>query len=356
MGPALAVAGVLLLVFDLHDVIKTTLGQRGGPITTWISGALWRGATRLGRYGTHRMLYAGGLAAVVLIVVLWLAVLWCAWGLIFCGARDAVLTAEGWPAAVHERFQYAGYAMVTLGTPGGFEPGSALWRALTVLAAANGFAVLTLGIAYLTPLLSAATEKRRLALDISILGGSADEIVRRAWNGEDCGALEPHFDQLRPSLTLLAQRYLTYPALHYFHSTDRSSAAAPNLAALDEALTLLRHGCPDTCRLAPHALDTTRRAISTVLSTLRAAFVEPADEVPPPPQLAALRRAGIPTVGDEEFHAALDELADRRRLLLALVKSDGWRWNDVHCPPDEADGDNAEEPLTEVDSREVISG
>jgi len=28
MGPALAVLGVVLLVFDLHDVVKTTLGQR----------------------------------------------------------------------------------------------------------------------------------------------------------------------------------------------------------------------------------------------------------------------------------------------------------------------------------------
>jgi hypothetical protein len=62
MGPALAALGVVLLVFDLHDVVETTLGQRGGPITTF-TGTLWRAATRLRRYGTHHVLYAAGLAA-----------------------------------------------------------------------------------------------------------------------------------------------------------------------------------------------------------------------------------------------------------------------------------------------------
>jgi hypothetical protein len=38
MGTALAVAGIVLLAVDLHDVIETTFGQRGGPITPWITG------------------------------------------------------------------------------------------------------------------------------------------------------------------------------------------------------------------------------------------------------------------------------------------------------------------------------
>ena len=234
-----------------------------------------------------------------------------------------------------------------------------MWRAITALAAANGFGVLTLGIAYLTPLLTAATEKRQLALDVSILGESADQIVRRAWNGTDCSPLEPHLARLASSLTLLAQRYLTYPALHYFHSTDRSSAAAPSLAALDEALTLLTLGCPPRVRPQAFALDTTRRAVSTVLSTLRSAYVEPADEVPPPPDLGALREAGVPTVSEAEFHQSLEEVEERRRLLLALVKGDGWNWNEVHHRAeegDESDDGDETEPLTDVDAREVLPG
>lgn len=353
MGTAYAVSGILLLAFVMHDVIKTTLGQGGGYITTWLSVTLWKTATRLGRYGRHTMLYAAGLATVALIVVLWMGLLWIAWALIFSGSREAILSSAGWPASFEERLQFAGYAMVTLGSPAGFVPSATVWRAATVLAAANGFAVLTLGIAYITPLLSAATEKRQLALYISTLGESADEILVRAFEGEDCRSFESHLDQLTPMLVLLAQRYLTYPALHYFHSTNRSSAAAPSLAALDEALTVLLVGCVPGKGPSSFSLNSARRAISVVLTTLKSAYVEPAEEVPPPPALYALRRAGLETVEMEAFEEAMEEHADRRRMLLALVKSDGWNWNDVHHRDDE-DDDGSDEPMTEVDAREVL--
>lgn len=351
MGTAYAVSGILVLVFVMHDVVKTTLGQHGGFLTTWLTATLWRAATRLSRYGRHTMLYVGGIAAVALIVVFWMGLVWLGWALIFSGAREAVVGPEGWPASFGERIQYAGYAIVTLGTPGGQEPTSNLWRAATVLAAANGFSVLTLGIAYLTPLISAATEKRQLALYISSLGESADEILVRAFDGEGCGSLESHLEQLAPMLVLLAQRYQTYPALHYFHSTNRSSAATPSLAALDEALTLLEAGCVEAQRPAPFAVGVTRRAITVVLGTLESAFVQRAEEVPPPPDLEALREAGLETASDEDFAAALEEHEDRRRLLLALVKSDGWNWNAVHHDDGESDGDD--EPMTEVTADDV---
>jgi hypothetical protein len=34
-------------------------------------------------------------------------------------------------------------------------------------------------------------------------------------------------------------------------------------------------------------------------------------------------------VNDDEFRLALESLVDRRRLLLGLVKEEGWRWEDV---------------------------
>lgn len=355
MDAAFAVSGILVLTFVMHDVIKTTLGQHGGYLTTWLTATLWRAATRLSRYGRHTMLYVAGVTAVILIVVSWMGLIWLGWTLIFSGAREAILGPEGWPASFGERIQYAGYAIVTLGTPGGHEPSSNLWRAATVFAAINGFSVLTLGVAYLTPLISAATEKRQLALYISSLGESADEILVRAFDGENCGSLEAHLEQLAPMLVLLAQRYQTYPALHYFHATNRSSAATPNLAALDEALTLLQTGCVEAQRPGPLAVGVARRAITAVLGTLRSAFVQPADEVPPPPSLEALREAGFETVDDETFAVAMEEHEERRRLLLALVKSDGWDWNAVHHD-DEEETDGEDVPMTEVTADDVRRG
>jgi hypothetical protein len=40
-----------------------------------------------------------------------------------------------------------------------------------------------------------------------------------------------------------------------------------------------------------------------------------------------LRVGGIPTVDDEQFRAAVDALADRRRALLGVVHGDAWEWH-----------------------------
>jgi hypothetical protein len=47
---------------------------------------------------------------------------------------------------------------------------------------------------------------------------------------------------------------------------------------------------------------------------------------PPAPALAPLRAAGIATVDDASFTAAVVRQAERRERLLALVRHDGWHW------------------------------
>lgn len=42
--------------------------------------------------------------------------------------------------------------------------------------------------------------------------------------------------------------------------------------------------------------------------------------------LAALKEAGIPTVDTDAFEQALDDLTDRRRILLGLTRSDAREW------------------------------
>ena len=45
----------------------------------------------------------------------------------------------------------------------------------------------------------------------------------------------------------------------------------------------------------------------------------------PPPDLDALRQAGIPTVTEDQYRAAVEERAPRRRQLAALLDDEGWR-------------------------------
>jgi hypothetical protein len=49
-------------------------------------------------------------------------------------------------------------------------------------------------------------------------------------------------------------------------------------------------------------------------------------EAPRPVVLAALKEAGIPTVDTDAFEQALDDLTDRRRILLGLTRSDAREW------------------------------
>lgn len=338
MSWALLAAGVALIVFAFYDLIKTTLGQGGGPMTNRVTALVWRlGLALLRRRRAHRLLTVAGVAGVLLVLVLWLALVWAGWTLIFSSSERAVVWSDSRrPATMHERSRFAGYALVTLGM-GDFEPEGGIWKVCTALAAASGFSLLTLSLTYLTPLVGAATAKRQLGLYIGTIGRTPREILLGAWDGETFRDLEPHLQNLSPMITLLAQRHLTYPALHYFHA-PRGAAAAPALAALDEALTLLGDACRPEQAPAATLLRSTRRAIWSLLTTLDNAYIEPAPEPPSPPEVASLAAAGLPLVDAAEVRRRLPHRSHRRRLLLAFVESDGWSWQDVVEAADESPG------------------
>jgi hypothetical protein len=117
--------------------------------------------------------------------------------------------------------------------------------------------------------------------------------------------------------------------IHYCHSAERQTTAEIYIAVLDEALTLLATGVKPEHRPDAATLNITRRAMSKFLDTLKSAFIKPAAATPPIPRLEPLRANGIPTVSDEDFQIAVDDIQKRRQLLLALVKSDGWSWEAV---------------------------
>lgn len=101
---------------------------------------------------------------------------------------------------------------------------------------------------------------------------------------------------------------------------------------LDETLTLLQAGVKPEHQPDRVALYATRQAVSQFLETLTSAFIKPAATTPPLPRLEQLRVRGIPTASDEDFQAAVSEIERRRRLLLALVKNDGWSWETIENP------------------------
>ena len=130
-------------------------------------------------------------------------------------------------------------------------------------------------------------------------------------------------------LTGMVESYLAYPILNYFHSPERAKSFVLSVVTLDEALTLLYYGVENSCRPDQAALNPLRRASSAFLKTLKSAYFEPASENPPPPPLALLKDQGIPVVSEQAFLEATKHFMLRRKLLLTLVKHDGWNWDSV---------------------------
>nr|WP_249038834.1 ion channel [Haloterrigena salifodinae] len=123
-------------------------------------------------------------------------------------------------------------------------------------------------------------------------------------------------------LATLTENHKAYPIFHYFHSARPDRSPIVEIVVLDEALTLLRFGVPKRERPNEITIRNARTSVEHYLETLHERFVEPADDSPPSPDLHSLHEAGIPTVSDDEFETALDELEARRRLLYGLVESD----------------------------------
>ena len=335
MSVPLLAGGLALLTLAFYDLVKTTLGRGGGPLTNRVTALVWRLALAVHqRRQAHGLLDVAGVAGILAVILVWLALVWGGWTLIFASDPGAVVWSESRrPATLAETSRYTGFTMVTLGM-GDFEPEDGGWKLATALTAASGFSLITLSLTFLMPLVGAATAKRQLGLYLSTLGRNSQEILRQAWNGESFSAVEPHLQNLSPMIALLAERHLTYPALHYFHA-HRNAAVAPSLASLDDALLVLAKGCPAERAPSAALVASARRTISALLSTLDSAFIDAASEPPPPPDLGALRRAGLPVVGDAELAPRFAACEKRRRLLLGFVESDGWTWRDVEAPEDD---------------------
>lgn len=330
MHIALGLIGIVIIAVTILDIIWTTLGRGGGPITTRISSWLWKVALYLNQYSPSRkFLSVAGVGVILVVFTVWIYLIWIGWTLIFTMDEGSVVSTEGdEPVDIVERFYFAGSTLWTLGI-GEYKPQGPVWLVAAALATTQGFFLITLSVTYLILVVSAVIEKSQLAVYISSFGKRVDDIILIAWNGKDWRILEQHLVAITPLLARLEQLYIAYPVLHYFHSTSRGSAAAPSIAALDEALTVIEYGIRKEYQPDPVALHPIRQAIWELLSTLRVDFIEPAAEAPPMPSLDRLRSSEIPTVSNEIFQTAVTNLSDRRKHLLALVENDGWSWDDV---------------------------
>ena len=344
MSFVLFILGALLLLLVLADLLWTTMGTGGGPMTKRVTSLLWGGALRFHhRWQSHQLLSVTGVGVFLFAVMLWIVLTWAGWLLVFSSSTGAVVNAQTKvPADVWERVYFTGFTIFTLGT-GDYQPVGRFWQVFTALASFSGLFVVTFSITYVLPVVQAATHKRQLAVYISSLGQSAQAILVHCWDGERFDALEQHLASITSDIAQLEQRHLTYPVLHYLHAKQRPEGLGLSLSALDEALTILECGVEPDVKPKEGILRPVRQVLTEFLETLSSIYIDAQDEAPAPPSLEPLRERGIPVVSDAAFDERVAELDKRRRLLAALVCNDGWSWDTTH--PD-LDGHRATEPLS----------
>lgn len=334
MNLLLGILGLVILIVLSFDILWTTLLiAGGGPLSTRLTSWVWRFLLFIQGSGEkHRLLSYGGLLVIVINLLFWVSFIWLGWLLIFNADPTAVLKESSQlPADFSSRIYYTGYTLITLGI-GDYVAGNDFWQIVTVIASANGFIFVTLSITYLLPIVSAVVQKRQLAGLIYTLGCSPKEIITNAWNGENYRMLSQFFSTLTPQILEMGQKHLAYPILHCFHTYHRETAAAPNIVALDEALSMLMYGIDKTHQLDKLSTSSLRKAITLFLTTQFSTHISSENEIPPEPDFAPIRKAGITTVALDSFRSKFHEISTRRKLLHALVVNDGWKWEDVTDP------------------------
>lgn len=319
--------GLLALVFV--DALWTTLwvDGGGGPLTSRLTTWSWRAVLTVVGRRRHRVLSLFGPAILVVTVAVWSLLLWGGWVLVYASEPASLLTNSDFPtpASWTGRIWFVAFAISTMGN-GDYSVAEGVWQLVASVTTLSAFFLATLVISYLLSVLAAVVAKRAFAGQVSAMGGSPTEILRNAWDGESFQTLDLQLNATSGELGALTEQYMSYPVLQYYHAARRTKSPTVATALLDETLTIMRFGIPAEHRPTVAVLHAARSSVAAYLETLDSAFIEPADETPPLPDLDALRTAGIPTVDDPEFADAVEGLRTRRRKLMGLLLSDGWNW------------------------------
>lgn len=328
--PLLALLGAVLVLAIAYDGARTTLSaSASGPITRRLSAAVW--ATLLfvhRRRPSHAMLERAGTWITLSLIVAWVLLAWLGWTLVFCATPGAVQNSTTmFAASFFDRVYFAGFTLTTLGV-GDFTPQGALWQLLTVAAAGNGLLLFTMSITYVIPIISAATEKRQLALTINTLGESPLAIWRNTVGNGDFEVLRTQIAQIEAAIADAGQKHLAYPILHYFHSADTMTALPLALARLDQALAIVDHAAPDLPKAMRTRIGITQRTIERFMVTLESAFIRASDARPQIPSLEPFTKLAFFDADPETLRTKLAGLA-RQPLMHAYVRDDGWRWEAV---------------------------
>lgn len=333
MNYLLLAAGIIIIVAVVYDFVFTAFSPKGaGIFTHGISVFLYklfRGICI--KLNAMKLLEGAGIIIIVVILVFWYLSIWMGASLIIISDPHSILNnATQNYADLSEKFYYTGFTISTLGG-GDYSPTSAVWQIFTVVFAFLGFALITTGVSYMVPVLSAVVNKRTLATYISLLGTNPQEILRNQWKGDGFRTLEEHLPKLSEMIIQHSQQLLAYPVIYCFYSYNPHKSAGLNIAKLDEALSILLLNISEENRPSEQSIRSLRNAISEYLHVQKDYFINLKDSDLDLPEMKQLKEAGIPLVYEQDNLAEVyEDLDDRRKILGAIQKDQRRDFSDIY--------------------------
>lgn len=311
-------AGAALLMTTLLSAVGTLVLPRGvqGRMFRFVFvnvRALADVATR--RAGRERRDLALAMVApigLLLLPVLWILLVWLAYGGLFVAVGVTPMTAA---------LRLSGSSLLTLG----FTSPSGAWQTLLTFSEATfGLGLLTLLIAYLPTMYSAFSAREAEVAMLEVRAGdppSGVELLERYRRINRDAELPDLFDQWEAWFAVLDETHTSLPALPLFRSpnADRSwvTAAGAVLDAGSLYLSTVDHGPAPSANLCIRAGYTTLRRICDLYGI-------PYDSDPAPDDPISLARDEFEEAVDRLAEAGYPMVADRDR---AWREFAGWRVN-----------------------------
>ncbi|MGY2064551.1 ion channel [Blastococcus sp. SYSU DS0619] len=322
------VLGLAIVAFAVVDEVRTTLAVASGPgpLTRLITDGVWRLARRPAVADAAPVRFIGGPGVVVIAATVgaWFSLLWLGWSLVFLGDEEAVVgSSSGAPASVWERFYFAGYSVATLGN-GGYQPAGAGFQLATMAAALTGMLLITLGVSYLTSVISAVVGKRSFASQVTGFGGSGAEMAAGLAVPGSAVPAVVSLSSLSATLSTLAQQHRAYPLLHAYRPRAAELGTAPAVAVLLDATLVLSSSADPADRL-PAGLR--RSVVSAVQQYVTHAPAAGGGRSPAAPALdpAEIGRAGL-EVDSAQLARQTAAYAEVRDELSRRIGAAGYRW------------------------------
>lgn len=322
------IIGIAITLWIIIEALWTTLWIDGdaGPLTSRFTSIIWKGFRLFFAPGSHRMLSLAGPVILFTTVFYWIILLLLGWVLIFYSDPNSIQpNPEKTLPGLVDYIWYIAYTTFTVGN-GDFKPNGSTWQILSSLVAFSGMGMVTLTITYLMQVITAVNNKRSFASQVTSVGSTAEEFVKKQWTGDGFGAIELQLNSLNEQLARLSEQHLAFPILHYYHAERADKSLNLAIGILDDALTIIQLGVEEKYKPAETILASLRFSIDSFLTTLKMAFIHPADNTPENPNISGLKKNGIPIIPESDFNNKIKNEEDRRKLILGLINQGGWKF------------------------------